>query len=132
MQRLIVFNHPSWVDSILLQYLFAPSGVSREANLRYPIVGRIIFAFQNIYVPFRRANGASDSAGQPLVQRSTTQMIADRCAPAWCASHARISFCRLFRGVFHAAPVRHARPPHCAAGPCSRTIRAGCPTHGGL
>ena len=76
----MVFNHPSWVDSILLQYLFAPSGVSREANLRYPIVGRIIFAFQNIYVPFRTASEQTDSAQQPLAQRTTTQLIADRCA----------------------------------------------------
>jgi hypothetical protein len=84
-QKLIVFNHPSWVDAVILLYLFAPSGVSREANLRLPLVGAIIKSFQNIYVPSRlagaglQAEASSESATTPLTQRSTTHQIAERC-----------------------------------------------------
>jgi 1-acyl-sn-glycerol-3-phosphate acyltransferase len=84
-QKIIVFNHPSWVDSIILLYLFAPSGVSREANLHIPLIGRIIWSFQNIYVPAKQPvrQQASEALEAPLVQpatQTTTQQIAQRCA----------------------------------------------------
>ena len=86
MQKVIVFNHPSWVDSILLLYLFAPSGVSREANLHIPVVGRIIWSFQNIYVPSKKtieqatqAAQEGSSVQQPLVPaKSTVEQMSDR------------------------------------------------------
>lgn len=82
MQRVLVFNHPSWVDSIILLFLFAPSGVSRDANLKIPVVGRIIYSFQNIYVPSPRAQPQrSEALDEVLVApKSTTELILDRCA----------------------------------------------------
>eukprot|EP01023_Acetabularia_acetabulum_P021735 TRINITY_DN2146_c1_g1_i1.p1 TRINITY_DN2146_c1_g1~~TRINITY_DN2146_c1_g1_i1.p1 ORF type:complete len:375 (-),score=43.11 TRINITY_DN2146_c1_g1_i1:302-1426(-) len=46
-----VFNHVSFIDSIIILGLFAPSGVSKMGNTKIPLVGWIIRAFQNIYVP---------------------------------------------------------------------------------
>lgn len=76
----MVFNHPSWVDSVLLLSLFAPAGVSREANMRIPVIGTIIRSFQNIYT-HTRTTAPADSAAAPLAPPSTTAQIAARCAP---------------------------------------------------
>lgn len=80
-QKLMVFNHPSWVDSVLLLALFAPSGVSRQANTRIPVIGTIIRSFQNIYT-HSRPPAPADSAAAPLAPPSTTEQIATRCSPA--------------------------------------------------
>eukprot|EP00891_Asterochloris_glomerata_P008361 jgi/Astpho2/8361/e_gw1.00122.122.1_t len=45
------FNHSSWVDAMLIMWLFAPSGVSKADNADIPLVGTCIKAYQNIYVP---------------------------------------------------------------------------------
>ena len=82
-QKLVVFNHSSWADSAIMLYLFAPSGVSRAANSRIPVVGTIINSFQNIYVQSgERSAQSSDSSGlsSPLAPQSTTSLIGERCA----------------------------------------------------
>eukprot|EP00892_Ulva_mutabilis_P005918 jgi/Ulvmu1/3699/UM170_0005.1 len=77
--KLIIFNHPSWVDSVLLLALFAPSGVSRHANLKIPIVGTIIRSFQNIYTNMKLPpQESADAAAAPLVAPTTTQQISQR------------------------------------------------------
>lgn len=124
-----MFNHPSWVDSILLLYLFAPSGVSRKANLKIPVVGRIIWSFQNIYVSAgalsrpqnadAARSGALDSQ-QPLLPAApatTTQQIQDRyateCVVCACIHNADAHF-------GSQALLQAARRPGCTI---SQTIR---------
>lgn len=53
-----IFNHSSWVDAIIMMWLFAPSGVSLASNANLPLVGTCIRAFQNIYVP-RASHGTA-------------------------------------------------------------------------
>lgn len=52
--QLGIFNHSSWVDAIVMMWLFAPSGVSRASNATIPVVGTCIAPFQNIYIPDSR------------------------------------------------------------------------------
>ncbi|KAK9835897.1 hypothetical protein WJX74_010493 [Apatococcus lobatus] len=49
-----LFNHCSWVDALVMMWLFAPSGVSRASNATIPVVGTCISSFQNIYIPDER------------------------------------------------------------------------------
>ena len=71
-----LFNHTSWVDAIVIMWLFAPSGVSKASNADIPLIGTCIRGYQNIYVSRasienqRRADGAE----------SVSQKIAKRCA----------------------------------------------------
>lgn len=106
-QKLLVFNHPSWVDSVLLLAFFAPSGVSREANLRIPVIGLIIRSFQNIYTHSRPA--ASDAAAAPLAPPSTTEQIARRCAPTVAEGACMLCAVRhaLRAGMRGESPVTH-------------------------
>ena len=64
-----IFNHTSWVDSIILMWLFAPSGVALDFNARIPVVGTCIRAFQNIYVPRAAPSSASKAAASTSSQR---------------------------------------------------------------
>ena len=111
-QQLLVFNHPSWVDSILLLAFFAPSGVSRESNLKIPIVGRIIRSFQNIYTHAKPApQEAAGGVAAPLVARTTTQQISQRCAPTCALTSAEVP------------PL--PRPPRRYCASCTRRTRFG-------
>ena len=62
-----VFNHTSWVDAVVLMYLFAPSGVSKESNAHMPLVGTCIRSFQNIYVSRSSIELAKRQEGTPSV-----------------------------------------------------------------
>ena len=82
-QKLVIFNHPGWADPALMLYMFAPSGVSRDANSKIPVIGTIIKSFQNIHVPSGgRHVPTSTGPSSPLAPQSTTSLIGQRCALA--------------------------------------------------
>ena len=72
--QLCLFNHSSWVDAILMMWLFAPSGVSKESNANLPLIGTCIKAFQNIYIP---RLGSKPTGSSPAI-KSMSRAIADR------------------------------------------------------
>ena len=80
--QLGLFNHSSWVDAVVMMWLFAPSGVSKESNAHLPLIGTCIKAFQNIYVPRGKAAKTPTISG-----KSVSHAIADRwdCAVLCCA-----------------------------------------------
>ena len=65
--QLGVFNHTAWVDAVVLMYLFAPSGVSKESNAHLPLVGTCIRSFQNIYVSRASIENAKRQNGGPSI-----------------------------------------------------------------
>lgn len=71
-----LFNHSSWVDAVLIMFLFAPSGVSKESNAHLPLIGICIRSFQNIYVSRGSIEGEKRKAGI----ESVSDKIAKRCA----------------------------------------------------
>lgn len=76
---IIIFNHSSYVDAVLMMYLFAPSGVSKADNARIPLIGTCIKAYQNIYVPEPERPGGKKTAewtGAPRM--NLAKIIADR------------------------------------------------------
>lgn len=68
--QILIFNHSSYLDGVVLMHLFAPSGVSKASNAHLPLVGRVIRSFQNIYVPEnppaagQNGNGGGAAAGE--------------------------------------------------------------------
>lgn len=111
-QKLVVFNHPSWADTAIMLYLFAPSGVSRASNSKIPVIGTIINSFQNIFVPSggRNASG-SDSLASPLAPQSTTSLIGERCTqyssalPYWSCREPIMELQNGFRHLSRTLPV---------------------------
>ena len=78
-----VFNHTSYLDSIILMWMFAPSGVALDFNASLPLVGTCIRAFQNIYVP-RSAHGSAArraSSHNGKQSPSISDLIAHRPVP---------------------------------------------------
>ncbi len=71
-----LFNHSSWVDAVLIMFLFAPSGVSKESNAHLPLIGMCIRSFQNIYVSRDSIEGEKRKNGA----ESVSEKIAKRCA----------------------------------------------------
>lgn len=66
----------SWVDSIIMMWLCAPSGVSKDANADIPLIGTCIKGYQNIYVPSKRKGRATQFDGAP--RQNIAKVIVDR------------------------------------------------------
>ena len=78
MLQIGLFNHTSWVDAIVIMWLFAPSGVSKASNADIPLVGTCIRGYQNIYVSRASIENAKGRANNGA--ESVSQKIAKRCA----------------------------------------------------
>ena len=74
--QIIVFNHTSYLDSVVMMHLFAPSGVSKASNAHLPLVGPVIRSFQNIYVPEGGGTPGGGWDGKPRMNLAT--LIAQR------------------------------------------------------
>lgn len=72
--RLLVFNHPSWVDALLLYHLFRPASVASEADVQLPVVGSIMKATQSILLS--RHQMVRAPRGQPSAGGATQQVQA--------------------------------------------------------
>lgn len=71
MSQIAIFNHITWVDPIIMMWLFAPSGVSKASNADLPLFGTCIKAFQNIYVPRgkKAAAGSGKNISKAIAER---------------------------------------------------------------
>jgi len=74
-----VFNHVSFVDSMLMLYFFQPCGVTKKSIARIPILGTAIRGFQNVLV--ERVEAGSEGANLVNVgakASNKTKLIAER------------------------------------------------------
>ncbi|CAL8471402.1 g10944 [Coccomyxa elongata] len=76
-----LFNHSSWVDAVLIMFLFAPSGVSKESNAHLPLIGMCIRSFQNIYVSRGSIEREKRKAGTESVSDKIAKRAKDRRFP---------------------------------------------------
>jgi len=141
--KLLMFNHSSWVDTVVLLFLFTPSGVSRAANARIPVVGTCIRSFQNIEVPqasLLRRKADSDAVTQPLSAtpvKGVVQQVADRCG-AWKGWELSVYQSRFDQAPFLAgcsspggrSSLSRPRAPLVTAAPCCSSAPArSCTAH---
>ena len=78
LRAIIVFNHQSYVDAIVMTSYFAPSGVAKASVANLPFIGAITVALQFLFVQRRgsgdKTNRFTQAAGQ------TIERMADRAA----------------------------------------------------
>ena len=74
---IIVFNHVSYLDGIVLASIFAPSGVAKASVAQMPFFGVFTRALQFLFV---RRKGTTDEQNPHIFSGDVTTAIAERSA----------------------------------------------------
>lgn len=92
---IVISNHVSWLDILLLQYLYSAAYVTRIETRKTPIVGGICDALPCIYVD--RDKQETPDSSQAL--RTTTDKIVERARMKWQNPKARLRPLAIFPEV---------------------------------
>ncbi len=89
---IIVFNHVSYLDGIILASIFAPSGIAKASVAKMPFFGVATRALQFLFI-LRR--GTTDEQNKHILTGNPTEKIAERAVDPRQATYHNISctFC---------------------------------------
>ena len=77
LRPIIVFNHVSYLDGIVMASIFAPSGVAKASVASMPFFGVFTRALQFLFV---LRKGTTDEQNQHIFQGDVHHAIAERAA----------------------------------------------------
>lgn len=68
----VIFNHVSFVDSMLILYIFQPCGVTKRSIANIPVLGTAIRGFQNVLVDRVEAK-SKDASGETVGAKASNK-----------------------------------------------------------